>query len=119
MGDFSPALTIREMLFPAPTAASRLMLLGSNSLFFPIGEEEREPLLLRSREPERERDRERISRRACLRDDPRGCEMFARLDGGVLVDVTCCCTVLRLDGPGSDVAVTEDAIGGSSPEISE
>ena len=62
---------MREIPLEAPMAVSRLMLLGLNSFFCPIGDDERDPEALSL---ERDLERERVSRKACFIDDPRGDE---------------------------------------------
>ena len=113
IGDLRPAPTIREIPFEVLIAVSRLILLGSNSFFFPIGDEEREPEVL-SLEQDRERDI--VSRSACFNDDPRGNEeVFPKLVAVVLDEVGCPTLSLPYRGPGSDMVVAEDGIGDSSP----
>jgi hypothetical protein len=65
---------MRDIPFPAPIAESSVILLGSNSFFCPLGEEERESGFL-SLDLDRDRDRDIVSRKACFSDDPRGNEV--------------------------------------------
>ena len=100
---------MRDIPFPAPIAESSVILLGSNSFFCPLGDEEREPGFL-SLELDRDRDREIVSRNACLNDVPRGNEVVVVvLVAGVSAEkLRPIVLSLPLGGVASDGADNED-----------
>lgn len=108
IGDLRPAPTMREIPFDAPMAESRVILLGSNSFFRPLGDEERDPGCL-SLDFDRDRDRDIVPRKACLSDVPRGnADDIAVLVKGVSVEDARPSVSLPLGGVVSDVPDSED-----------
>ena len=79
IGDLRLAPTMRDIPFEAPMAFSRVILLGLNSFFCPIGDEDRDPGFLSL---ERDRDRDKVPRRASFNDDPR--EVKGVISGAVV-----------------------------------
>lgn len=80
---------MREIPFDAPMADSRVILLGSNSFFWFLGDEERDSGSL-SLDLDRDRDRDMVPRKACLSDVPRSnWEDVAILVIGVSVGDAC------------------------------
>lgn len=98
---------MRDIPFPAPMAESSVILLGSNSFFCPLGDEEREPGFLSL---ELDRDREIVPRNACLNDVPRGNEVVVVvLVAGVSAEkLRPIVLSLPLGGVASDGADNED-----------
>lgn len=100
---------MRDIPFPAPIAESSVILLGSNSFFCPLGDEERDPGIL-SLDLDRDRDRDMVSRKACLSDVPRGNDVVvAVLVAGVSAEkLRPIVLSLPLGGVVSDGADNED-----------
>jgi len=100
---------MRDIPFPVPIAESSVILLGSNSFFCPLGDEERESGFL-SLDLDLDRDRDTVSRKACLNDDPRGNEVaVAVLVAGVSAEkLRPIVLSLPLGGDISDGADNED-----------